>query len=562
MVVPAFVMPLPLERHIRDDPVDSQTAWVTMNIKIRTMLAVGFGATTVLLSGIIVISIVGLNRLGGSVEDLTSQRIPALISVGSATQMLLGNSTRMKNTVLANGVTQSKSDSDEVRATSKVIDSLLNDFSGKFHGDTEQTLYKEVMSARALYQPLEEEFLRLIDKGDKVAATSLMLEGLDVAQQRYVGKMTQLIEHVSAESDLEAAKSKSAVTTTRSILLACALLAILFALVASWFIVRYIMRRFGGEPGYAAELAGRIADGDLGRELHEPRADAGSLISSMRTMRDGLANAVKRIIDSACKVESKARQITASSVETSSRTEEQASTIEEVASAMEQLLSTVKQNAGHAGNADNLALSSLQIAEKGGEAMRDIANIMKDISTSSARISEINTLIDGIAFQTNILALNAAVEAARAGEQGKGFGVVAAEVRTLAQRSATAAKEIKDLIQQSAAKVNLGASKVRAAEATMGEIVTSTQRVARVIGEIAKSSLEQESGISQINHAVMQMEQTTQHGAALVEESAAAAEDLSATANELLLAVDQFKLPDRQGLLANAERNPRLHSPT
>jgi len=236
------------------------------------------------------------------------------------------------------------------------------------------------------------------------------------------------------------------------------------------------------------------------------------------------------------------REISAGNTDLSSRTEQQAASLEETAASMEQLASTVKQNADNARQANQLAASASDVAERGGSAVSEVVSTMQGISASSRKISEIVSVIDGIAFQTNILALNAAVEAARAGEQGKGFAVVAGEVRSLAQRSAQAAKEIKGLIEDSVTKVGAGSQQVERAGATMQEIVASVKRVTDIMGEISAASEEQSSGIDQVNRAVSQMDEVTQQNAALVEEAAAAAGSLQDQAHRLAEAVAVFKI--------------------
>ncbi|MFU1913526.1 methyl-accepting chemotaxis protein [Bordetella avium] len=287
----------------------------------------------------------------------------------------------------------------------------------------------------------------------------------------------------------------------------------------------------------------KIATGDLTLRV-EARSDneIGQLFAALKRMQESLTRTVSTVRRGVDEINVGAGEISAGNTDLSSRTEEQAASLEETAASMEELASTVKQNADNARQANQLAASASDVAERGGSAVSEVVQTMQGISASSRKISEIVSVIDGIAFQTNILALNAAVEAARAGEQGKGFAVVAGEVRSLAQRSAQAAKEIKGLIEDSVGKVTAGSQQVERAGATMQEIVASVKRVTDIMGEISAASDEQSSGIEQVNRAVTQMDEVTQQNAALVEESAAAAASLQEQAQRLAEAVAVFKI--------------------
>jgi len=309
-----------------------------------------------------------------------------------------------------------------------------------------------------------------------------------------------------------------------------------------FLVIRSIERSLGGEPEYAADVARQIASGDLTSVVETTADDKSSLLFAMKAMRDSLAHVVGQVRSGTDTIATASGQIAAGNMDLSSRTEQQASALEETAASMEQLTSTVKQNADNAHQANTLALSASQVAEKGGAVVAQVVDTMASINDSSRKIVDIIGVIDGIAFQTNILALNAAVEAARAGEQGRGFAVVATEVRNLAQRSASAAKEIKTLIGDSVEKVDQGAKLVDQAGATMEEIVASIRRVTDIMGDISAASREQTVGIEQVNQAIGQMDQVTQQNAALVEEAAAAAASLQDQAGELLQVVGVFQL--------------------
>ncbi|GIZ52633.1 methyl-accepting chemotaxis protein [Noviherbaspirillum aridicola] len=307
-------------------------------------------------------------------------------------------------------------------------------------------------------------------------------------------------------------------------------------------VIRSVERSIGGDPDDAAEVARRIAGGDLTSPVVLRKNDGGSLLSAMKTMQDSLLGIVSQVRSGTESISTASGQIAAGNLDLSSRTEQQAASLEETASSMEELTSTVRQNAENARQANQMAIAASEVAGKGGEVVHQVVETMSEINASAGKIVDIIGVIDGIAFQTNILALNAAVEAARAGEQGRGFAVVAAEVRTLAQRSASAAREIKELIGNSVQKVNDGSALVDQAGATMQDVVASVRRVADLIGEIAAASDEQTAGIEQVNQAIAQMDQVTQQNAALVEEAAAASDSMQKQAKELAESVSVFKL--------------------
>jgi methyl-accepting chemotaxis protein len=308
------------------------------------------------------------------------------------------------------------------------------------------------------------------------------------------------------------------------------------------FLTRSIMRQLGGEPDYAARIVREIAAGNLGVEVQIRTGDRSSLLARMKNMRDNLVKVVGEVRAGVNSVSSASAQIAAGNQDLSSRTEQQASSLQETAASIEQLNSTVRQSADNAKQANQLAVLASDAAEKGGAVVGQVVATMEDISAASKKIAEIITVIDSIAFQTNILALNAAVEAARAGEQGRGFAVVAAEVRSLAQRSAQAAREIKSVIGSSVEKVDAGSVLVNDAGASMAEIVAQVRRVTDLIGEITNASLEQSAGIDQVNQAVSQMDRATQLNATLVEQSAAAAQSLKDQSQRLAQSVAVFKL--------------------
>ncbi|WP_370869339.1 methyl-accepting chemotaxis protein [Variovorax ginsengisoli] len=358
-----------------------------------------------------------------------------------------------------------------------------------------------------------------------------------------------LVQRAAVAEDLRALNHNAVVSGS--------VLAVVLAIALGFWVTRSILRQLGGEPDYASHVAKEIAEGNLALQIDSRADDHTSLLAAMTVMRENLARAVTQVRASSDNIATGTAQIATGNQDLSSRTEEQASSLEQTAASMEELTSTVKQNAENARQANQLAVSASDHAVKGGEVVGRVVDTMSAIETSSKKIVDIISVIDGIAFQTNILALNAAVEAARAGEQGRGFAVVAAEVRNLAQRSAAAAKEIKGLIDASVGNVSEGAQLVGEAGRTMEQIVDSVKRVTDIMGEITAASQEQTTGIEQINQAITQMDQVTQQNAALVEEAAAAAGSLQEQASDLVKAVSVFKL---DGKLAGAPADAATRS--
>ncbi|WP_206955899.1 methyl-accepting chemotaxis protein [Trinickia acidisoli] len=337
--------------------------------------------------------------------------------------------------------------------------------------------------------------------------------------------------------DIDAAFMKLAVTLA-SVTLGIA--AILSAI--AWAVLRSIRRTLGGEPMHATRVAVQIADGNLDVQLDVGKAEPGSLLAALGEMKKRLSGMIAEIQSVSQCIAHGAGEIAQGNLDLSQRTEEQAASLQETAASMEQITSTVKQNADNARQATGIVGSAKEATERGGAVVQEVIATMQQIAGQSVRIADITSVIEGIAFQTNILALNAAVEAARAGEDGRGFAVVAAEVRSLAQRSAAAARDIKDLIQASVVKVDDGSRLVAVAGERMAEIVHSIAQVADIMGEISSASEEQSTGIEQVSRAVTQMDDVTQQNAALVEQAAAAAASLDEQTAKLHSAVSVFRL--------------------
>jgi methyl-accepting chemotaxis protein len=356
--------------------------------------------------------------------------------------------------------------------------------------------------------------------------------------------LQSLIDNVSTlvEQNNEQAES----TIQRSVYTVIAILVIVLGIVVGGVVVvsRSIQQALGGEPDDVATLCKQMARGDLSMAVRPPSGNQENLLSAVCDMKQRLTTIVQGIKHSAESIATGAREIAAGNNDLSQRTEEQAASLEETASSMKQLAGTVRHNAENARQAASLAESASGVARRGGAVVSRVTETMQGISESSSKVAEIISVIEGIAFQTNILALNAAVEAARAGEQGRGFAVVAAEVRSLAQRSGNAAKEIKGLIDESVSRVDVGSQLVAEAGSAIGEIVNAVTRVTGIVNEIAGASEEQSTGIEQVNRAVGQMDEVTQRNAALVEQASAAAQSMNQQAQSLRETVSVFRVID------------------
>ena len=355
-------------------------------------------------------------------------------------------------------------------------------------------------------------------------------------------RLGELMEMNRRQAEVSRDEAAALATANAWVLATTLLITLVSAAAAGWRITRSVLRQIGGEPDYAKQVVGEIAEGNLAVPISLRDGDSESLLAAMKAMRDRLGEVVAQVRNSSDSIATGSAQIATGNADLSQRTEEQASNLQQTAASMEELSGTVRANADTTRQADLLTAQASAAAEKGGEKVGTVVTTMQDIAASSKRIADIIGVIDGIAFQTNILALNAAVEAARAGEQGRGFAVVASEVRSLAGRSADAAREIKALIGASVEKVEVGARQVDEAGASMDDIVSKVQRMTQLIGEIAGATTEQTSGITQVGEAVTQLDRVTQQNAALVEQSAAAAESLRHQAAQLAKVVSVFKI--------------------
>ena len=392
---------------------------------------------------------------------------------------------------------------------------------------------------RADYMRCKAEFVQLVAAQSLDEGGVYLVKSMVPAQDAYLSALSKLTRSQVEQMEKFGQETTDMASWARVLMLGLAAVAVALALAVAIWITRSITRPIS----QAVQIARTVAGGDLTCRVESRSTDeVGQLLEALLQMNDGLTGIVNQVRDSSASIAIGSQQIATGNADLSHRTEEQASNLQQTASSMEQIMATIKQTADTARLAVSLADGASAVAVKGGTVVEQVVATMSDISSSSRKISEITGVIDGIAFQTNILALNAAVEAARAGEHGRGFGVVASEVRSLAQRAASAAREIRLLISSSVQKIDAGSHLVGDAGTTMGEIVSQVHRVAELIAEIDIAAQEQAVGIGQIGNSVTRLDQVTQQNAALVEESAAAAESLSQQSARLADIVGTFKL--------------------
>mgnify|MGYP003616390395 FL=1 len=401
----------------------------------------------------------------------------------------------------------------------------------------------------------------LMQSGDRAGAETLLWTQAKPQYEQWLAAANKLIDYEEARIIKNSATANQDASQFTGVMLAITLLAMRISVAATVIVSRSIGRELGAEPSEVRAVVQAIQQGDLTVPVHVKAGDTGSVMVAVRDMQQRFHELVSAVRDNIGQLRATSDDISSGNQNLGHRTEQAASSLEQTAASMEELTATVRQSADSARQANQLATTAASTATKGGEVMQQVVSTMQDIHHSSQKIADIIGVIDGIAFQTNILALNAAVEAARAGEQGRGFAVVATEVRSLAQRSAEAAKEIKALIQTSVEKVDSGTQLVANAGMTMNEIVQGVQRVNGMIGEISTAAAEQSDGISQVNVAVTQLDQMTQQNGALVGESTTAAENLREQAQRLAELVAVFQVSGGAGLGSTATRSaPRNHN--
>jgi len=514
------------------------------NWKIGARLGLGFALVVLLMVVVAFVGITRLSSLNQGTEIIVKDRMVKLEMANDVIEQINLIARSSRNILLMSDPAQVKQEFDRIAEARKKAVAILDDLGKKLNTEKGKAMHKTVMEVRAPYAEITMRFLKLAEEGKKEEALKILLNDVRPKQLAYLDALDKFQEYLKGMMNTAAEDAHDQYAMARIIMIGLTLAAVVIGGLIAFLVTRSIT----GPLNEAVRVAQSVAAGDLTSHIQVDRRDeTGMLLQALKDMEASLVKIVGQIRTGSDTIATASAQIASGNMDLSSRTEEQASSLEETASSMEELTSTVKQNAENARQANQLAVAASEVAVKGGSVVSQVVETMTAIDASSKKMADIISVIDGIAFQTNILALNAAVEAARAGEQGRGFAVVASEVRNLAQRSASAAREIKALIDDSVGKVESGSKLVGEAGATMQEVVSSIRRVNDIMSEITAASAEQSAGIEQVNQAVVQMDTVTQQNAALVEESAAAAESLQDQATHLVQVVSVFKTGEGHG---------------
>ena len=510
------------------------------NLRIGYRIGLAFAATIALLAVVAALSITALVKVNDALHAVTKDYYVKVRLLDDISDEVDKQARMVRNLLIFDAPDVRAAEVKGIEASYGAVTGLYARLTELVRLEAARQMLAQVQSRRAQYAKDIDTFLGLV-RGGQIDPAKLHLENsLRTSQLSYMESMRTLADYQQALADRAGDQANAQVRSGTWLVVTIAVAAALLSALLGWLITRSITRPIQR----AVQVAETVAAGDLTSQIDVTSTDeAGQLLAALRTMNAGLVEIVGNVRTASDSIATGSVQIANGNADLSQRTEEQASNLEETAASMEELTSTVQQNADAARRAQQLAASATGVATQGGAAVGDVVATMNEIKHSSGRMAEIIAVIDGIAFQTNILALNAAVEAARAGEQGRGFAVVAGEVRSLAGRSAEAAKEIKALIEASVTRVNSGGDLVEQAGRTMGDVVAQVSQVSSLIAEISAASAEQSSGINQVGDAVQQLDQVTQQNAALVEESAAAADSLKFQAEALSRVVAQFRLP-------------------
>jgi len=521
------------------------------NLRVSRKLALAFGCVLVMMALLGALATYQLAQVNDQTDKVIKYRVSGIRDSARMAEAATRFRTREYRLAVSKPEEVAGS-ADRYQQGLDVFEKARKDYADMILDDEERKHYDKAMAAWKEYMEHSAKIVAAAKAGKMDEALGLVLGGsklFDAVSQGFQGIQKFNDDGANADAAVAAALFKHSVWWVIGFVLAAAVLAIALGVLISRSIARPLQA--------AVDLAAKVADGDLTQTVQATsRDEVGDLTRALGAMVERLRSIVGEVRSGVESVSTASSQIASGNADLSQRTEEQAANLEQTAASMEQLTATVKHNSDTARQANQLAASASGVATNGGQVVGQVVATMEQITASSRRISEIIGTIDGIAFQTNILALNAAVEAARAGEQGRGFAVVAGEVRALAQRSAEAAKEIKTLIGESVEKVDSGAALCQEAGATMSDIVMQVKKVTDMIGEISSSSTEQTKGIEQVGEAVAQLDQVTQQNAALVEESAAAAESLKHQAGNLSTLVASFKLPGGSGASVVAATRP------
>jgi methyl-accepting chemotaxis protein len=509
------------------------------NIKIGKRLGMGFG---LLLLMSVVITAIGLMQLS-AVANASRE----MMEVPVAKERLISDWSKNIGIAVVRTIAVAKSSDDglatffkaDAADSARSSSELIKKIEPLLQSQEEKDLLQKLMEIRKDYSAGRDGVMRLKSEGKAEEASRLLDEKFVPVATKYKEMAAEFVQLQRKYLDEKGAEIAAIEARSRTQMIALALSVFGLSILCGWLLTVSITRPMRT----AVAAARRVAQGDLTGEIQvTSRDEAGDLLQALQDMNNNLLRIVSQVRSGTETIATASSEIAAGNQDLSSRTEQQASSLEETASSMEELTATVRQNADNARQANQLAMNAADVAARGGEVVARVVGTMASINDASKKVVDIISVIDGIAFQTNILALNAAVEAARAGEQGRGFAVVATEVRSLAQRSAAAAKEIKDLIGDSVSRVDSGTALVGEAGKTMEEVVASIRRVTDIVAEITAASNEQSAGIEQVHQAIAQMDQVTQQNAALVEEAAAASESMHDQSQKLSRAVSEFRL--------------------
>lgn len=522
---------------------------VIKRMSLRARLMVGFSTVIILM---VILTTIGVRQVNAIDQGLTT--INEVNSVKQRHAIDFRGSVHDRAIALRDVTLVNENSS--LEATLGDIERLANDYqnaggamreivAGREDTTTEERqALSDIDQVERRTQPLVEAIIEQRLAGDIEGARTLLLAEAAPAFRDWLAAINTFIDLQGAMNQRETAATRDLASGFQVLMLILCGAAVAIGVLVATLLTRMLLRELGAEPGKVKNFAEAIGRGELSTQAHLRRGDKHSIMASLATMAQQLQSTVSHVRTSAVSVAGSSEQIADGNNELASRTEQQASALAQTASSMEQLGSTVKQNADNARQANDQASGASQVAVKGGNVVGQVVDTMDDLNRRSKEIAEIITMIDAIAFQTNILALNASVEAARAGEHGRGFAVVANEVRQLAQRSAGAAKEIKTLITGNLERVEQGTLLAAEAKQTTEEVVEAIHRVTQLMNEISNASAEQSAGVQQIGEAVMQMDQATQQNSTLVENSATVANNLRSRAQQLIQAMSAFQLTE------------------